>query len=132
MPLSILLPFVVFGILGAVLLIKWLRPTPTLMLDSPEQARALWEHFNADVAVEAVHLASTRLHALVETKAGLGIVWSFGADPVTRALGKHYTVENIAGGVRIKTGDFTAPVIDVPLPHDVQRKEWRVLLESKR
>ncbi len=132
MPLSILLPLVVFGIIGAVLLIRWLRPTPLLVLESPEDTARLWDHFNPDQPAGHVQLNSTRSHALVETDAGLGVVWSFGADPVTRPLQRGFRVESTAAGVRIRTGDFTAPVIDIPLPHDVQRKEWRVLLESKR
>jgi hypothetical protein len=132
MPLSILLPLVVFGILGAVLLINWLRPTPPLVLETPEQVQALWDHFNHEAPAEKVHLNAGRSHALVETGAGIGVLWSFGADPVSRLLGRAYTVRDTGTGICILTGDFTAPSIDIPLPHEVQRKEWRVLLESKK
>lgn len=132
MPLTILLPFVVFGILGAVLLINWLKPTPPLMLANPDQALAIWQHFNPDLPASAVYVNSSRTHAIAETAKGLGVIWAMGADPVTRLLAPGYTVRETARGVRLTTHDFTAPYIDIPLPHAVQRKEWRVLLESKR
>jgi len=132
MPLSILLPLVVFGILGAVLAIKWLRITPDLVLKTPEQVLELWQHFNPDADAEQVHLNAVRSHALVETAQGLGVVWAFGADPVTRLLDADWEVRETPQGVRLITHDFTAPTIDIPLPHDVQRKQWRVLLESLR
>jgi hypothetical protein len=132
MPFSVLLPLVVFGILGAVLLIKWLRLTPDLVLETPEQVLDLWQHFNPEIPARTVHLNAARSHALVETAGGLGVVWSFGADPMTRLLGTRWEVKETTQGVRLITHDFTAPAIDIPLPHDVQRKQWRILLESLR
>jgi len=132
LPLTILLPFVVFGIIGAVLLINRLRPTPDLLLDTPDIAAGLWLHFNPDLPALRVHLNSIHSHALVETAAGVGVVWSFGADPVTRLLKPDCQVRDTKAGVRLKTGDFTAPAIDIPLADPVQRKAWRVLLEGRK
>jgi len=129
-PLEILLPLVILGIVGAVILIGLLRLTPDLVIETPDQAAALWAHFNPDIPAGTVHLNANRSHALIETPKGLGVVWSFGADPVTRLLHKGWSMTETAKGVRLITHDFTAPVIDIPLPHEVQRKEWRVLLES--
>jgi hypothetical protein len=114
-PLEILLPMVVIGITGVVLLIRWLRPTPDLKLSDARQVAEIWTRRNPDIAVGAVHINGAQSHALVETAQGVGLVWVFGADPVTRLLDHPFDLEKNASGLRIRTHDFTAPHIDLAL-----------------
>jgi hypothetical protein len=114
-PLEILLPMVVIGITGVVLLIRWLHPTPDYRLADQDQVAKIWNHRNVEVAARAVHLNTEHSHALVETDQGVGVVWVFGADPVTRLLDQPFDLEPSGNGLRIQTNDFTAPHIDLAL-----------------
>ncbi len=115
MPLEILLPIVVVGITCIVLLIRWLRPTPEFRLHDTDQAAEIWNHRNHDIVAGAVHLNVARTHALIETGGGIGLVWVFGADPVTRLLDQPVVFKSRGNGLSIQTRDFTAPRVDVML-----------------
>lgn len=67
---------------------------------------------------------------LVETARGPAILWSFGADPVDRLLRK--SAESMTSGlnIRIKTNDFTAPVITVPFEDTIQQTKWMKILKG--
>lgn len=130
MPLEILLPMVVIGITGVVLLIRWLRPTPDFRLDNNDKVANIWNHRNVDVAAKTVHLNAARTHALIETAQGFGLVWVFGADPVTRLLDHPFEVAPSSTGLRIQTHDFTAPRIDVVLSGG-EITRWGEILKAR-
>ena len=130
MPLSILLPLVVFGIAGIVLLIRLMRPTPPLIFTDEGHARAIWDHRNHDAPSTEIILNSAKTHALIETASGPGLLWSFGVDPVTRLLDHPFDLKDIKTGLRIVTHDFTAPNIDIPLPEATSRRRWTAILEG--
>jgi hypothetical protein len=129
-PLEILLPMVVIGITGVVLLIRWLRPTPDFRLTDAQQVAEIWTHRNPDIANGEVHLNAARSHALVETAQGVGLVWVFGADPVTRLLDQPIKVAPSGNGLRIETRDFTAPRIDITLDGG-ELSRWSEILKVK-
>ena len=132
MPLTILLPLVVFGIAGIVLMIRLLHPTPPLLFDTVEEVQRLWDHRNHNAKARQTHINPDRTCALVETDAGVGLVWSFGVDPVTRLLSDPFEVSETPAGLRLETGDFTAPTIDIALTSDEDRAKWRALLGGTR
>jgi len=132
MPLDILLPMVVIGIAGLGLLIRLLRPTPAFCLTSPERARDIWNHRNPRHPAGEIHLNRAGTVALIKTPAGDGLLWSFGADPVTRLFVSPPVCHETGSGLRIITGDFTAPKITIPLPDPDERHLWRRVLEAPR
>lgn len=129
MPLTVLLPLVVFGIGGIVVLIRLMRPTPVLAIDGEDSARRIWNHRNHETPAEKLLINPAHSHALIETGAGPGILWAFGADPVTRLLNHPFDCQETRHGLRIVTHDFTAPAIDIPLPQDL-RAGWLDLLKG--
>ncbi len=131
MPLEILLPLVVLGISGIVLLIRLLRPTPDLRFDDTEVATVMWNHRNHDAPAIATHLNMAGSHALIETAKGCGLLWSFGADPVSRLLDHPFDLVEAGLHVQINTHDFTAPVIDIGFSDAAEQAEWVELLKAK-
>jgi len=129
MPLSILLPLVVFGIAGIVALISLLRPSPPLRLSSPEQARRIWNHRNPDNPARALHLNARATHALVETDKCPGLLWVFGIDPVTRELGEHTDIHTTGKGLHLRLHDVTAPTLDIPLTPE-ELPLWQAILKG--
>lgn len=127
MPLPILLPLVVFGIGGIVILIRWMRPTAPLVL-TEETAIAVWGHRNPELPAKRIHLNTIGSHGLVDTENGPGLVWVFGADPVTRVLDHPIKCTKTDLGLRLHLSDFTVPAIDIPLRDGVEKAEWAKLL----
>ena len=130
MPLSVLLPLVVVGIALIWGLVRWLQPTPPLRIRDETEARAIWHHRNPETPAQTARINPGRSHALVETGAGPGLVWAMGADPVTRLIPPGTRCVETATGLRLKTGDFTAPVIDIPLPDPRERAQWAEILRQ--
>jgi hypothetical protein len=130
MPLSVLLPLVVFGITLIVVLVRVMAPTPALVLDDEGAVRAIWDRRHPDLPARAVRLDEAGHHALVLTEAGPGIVWTLGADPVTRVLPKGTRVRETGTGLLIDLGDFTAPRLSVALTMADARRDWARELEG--
>lgn len=131
MPLTLLLPIVILGIAGIFLLIRALNPTPDLTFTDPAMAQALWDHQNPDAAAQAVHITPGGRHVLIETAAGAGLLWSFGADPVTRTFDTAPEVAETATGLTLTTHDFTAPRIAIPLADPASRAKWTAILTGQ-
>jgi|GEM_PF-2949608 len=129
MPLNILLPMVVLGIAGLVLLVRLLRPTPPLTLANRKAARALWDHRNPENPARAIHLSRSRNAALIETDTAAGLLWSMGCDPVTRLFHTAPDCHETDKTLIVRTGDFTAPKITIALPDPTERRRWRSVLE---
>ena len=131
MPLSVLLPLVVVGIALIWGLVRWLQPTPPFRISDTAEALAIWRHRNPETPAETARLNPERSHALVETAAGPGLVWAMGADPVTRLIPPGTRCIETATGLRLKTGDFTAPGIHIPLPDPRERAQWAEKLRQE-
>ncbi|NOX39505.1 MAG: hypothetical protein GXP05_03055 [Alphaproteobacteria bacterium] len=130
MPLQVLLPLVVIGITAIVLLIRAMRPTPPLTFATTDQAKAVWDHRNHDHEATRAHLNLAQTHALIETRQGIGLLWSFGVDPVTRHFRPPVACRQTTKGLRLVTHDFTAPIIDIPLTDRDIRTTWQQLLTA--
>ncbi len=130
MPLQVLLPLVVIGITAIVLLIRAMRPTPPLTFASPDQAKAVWNHRNHALEATSARLNSAHTHALIQTRHGIGLLWSFGVDPVTRHFSPPVACRQTTKGLRLVTHDFTAPIIDIPLTDTDIRTTWQAILSG--
>jgi hypothetical protein len=124
MPLSVLLPLVVFGITLIVLLVRVLAPTPALVFRDPEAVRAVWDRRHPDQPALEVRLDDAGRHALVHTAAGPGLVWTLGADPVTRLLPTGAEARESEGGLVVDLHDFTAPRFRIALGTAEARADW--------
>lgn len=131
MPLYILVPMVVFGVSGMVLLIWLLRPTNAFQMSGPEQAIEVWNHFNYENQASEARLNDDGSFALVTTGKGTGLVWSFGTDPLTRTFRKKAEIVADASGLHINTSDFTAPILHIPLSAANERAEWVDKIKGK-
>lgn len=130
MPLQVLLPLVVIGIAAIVLLIRAMRPTPQLTFASPAQAKDIWNHRNHDCEATGARLNNAQTHALIQTRQGVGLLWAFGADPVTRHFRPPVACRQTSKGLRLVTHDFTAPLIDIPLTDEKNRYAWLQILSG--
>lgn len=130
MPLNILLPIVVVGIVAIVVLIWVLNPTPRLVFRSKADVVEIWNRRNPNAEARSVVLNPDNSAALVTTRAGAGLVWSFGADAVTRPFQRSSECADTADGLVIKSHDFTAPKILIRLPRASDRVKWRAILEE--
>lgn len=130
MPLSILLPLVVFGILLIVVLVRLMSPTPVLVLRSEPEAFAIWDRRHPDLPAHSALLDAGGRFAHVETDAGRGLIWTLGVDPVTRLLPETLRVSDTSKGLALDIGDFTAPRINLEIAGLAERAAWRLALEG--
>jgi len=109
MPLIVLLPVVIFGILGIAVLLHLMGKSTRLALVNEDQVRQIWQAQYPNSTIRRVHLASTRTQALLETATGIGLVWSMGIRAACRELPLAPVVSKTPSGFDISTGDYTAP-----------------------
>ncbi len=126
MPLPVLLTLVIGGISLIGLLLHLTGHSRRFALDSEATARAQWLRHYPEDRIRAVLLASDRRAALIETEAGFGLVWSFGADTAAQRLSA-CQAEETAAGLLLRTGAFTAPKIRLALTPE-ERPLWRARL----
>lgn len=126
MPLSVLLPLVVGGILGIALVLHLAGLSAPRRLAGPEDAAAAWlRHFPGD-RLGAVQVAPGGLAARVETDRGPGLVRSFGADTVAHRVAG---VTRRGGQLVIAFGDWGAPPVRLSLPPEMAA-EWETRLRG--
>jgi len=128
--LNILLPVVIAGIIGITLLILLLRPTPRLIFATADEAIAAWNHRNPFHPATRAMVNPAGTHALIVTESGPGLLWSMGADPVTRLLDMPFRLAEHDKGLVVRMDDVTAPKITIPLHEADLRRNWRTLLEK--
>lgn len=108
MPLSVLGPLVVFGLLAVALTIRLLGVShPFVFRSEDDVRRALARHMPARVG-GAVLIAQDGRCALVETDAGGVLIWAFGADTVARGLAGAAAKPN-RRGLRVDLHSFASP-----------------------
>ena len=127
MPLSILLPLVVGGIAGIVVLLHILGLSRQAVISDADAAMAAWDdEFSTDPA-RATTLCRDGHAALIAAASGRhGIVFSIGADTTARYL-DGAAVAQTRRGLRIDLPDFTAPHIHLTLDAD-EATRWPVLI----
>lgn len=127
MPLGLLIIIVVIGIAGIALLAHRLGMSAPLEM-AEDDARARWLREWPDDPVTAIRRAPDGHAALVLTRTGPGLVWSFGADSVARRI-RDAELTDCAQGLRIDLHDFAAPPVTLHLPPDDART-WRAAIEE--
>lgn len=128
MPLSILLPMVIVGIAGIVVLLHLLGLSRRVVLADEAAARAAWlDEFPEDTPARVI-LSHDHHAALVEASAGWGVVWPMGADTTARPL-DGARITRTRTGLRIDLPDYTAPRIHLRLDA-TEADEWPALMEN--
>ncbi|SLN09572.1 hypothetical protein ROG8370_00019 [Roseovarius gaetbuli] len=122
MPLSVLLPLVVCGIIGIAVILHLLGLSRPARLEGSARASAVWLREFPDAPPTRVILSHDGQAALIETEAGSGVVWAMGADTTARYLGGA-RIRRTAKGLRIDLPDFTAPHIRLRLDPD-EAAQW--------
>ena len=126
MPLYLLLVLVVAGIAGIALMLHLTgRSRPKTLSD--EIARAEWARHFPDEPVVDLTITEDRHAAIVRTRAGAGLLWSFGDDTVARPLLDFDFIET-KDGIRVDFHDFTAPGITIHLD-PFERRHWLNLMD---
>ncbi|SLN65999.1 hypothetical protein TRL7639_03737 [Falsiruegeria litorea R37] len=121
MPLDILLILVVVGIASIAVMLHLSGKSKRARLTSNNAGMAWVRHFPDD-QVTNVMVAKDGHAALVTTSAGMGLIWSFGADTVARHL-VDVSLDETKHGLRFKFSDFTAPSVRVALAPE-ERQTW--------
>ena len=119
MPLSILLPMVVTGIAGIVVLLHLLGLSRTATLTDEAAAERAWLR---------EFLCQNRTAALIETAQGRGLVWPMGADTTARYL-RGARITRTATGLCITLPDYTAPRIRLHLAAQ-EADQWPAYLKE--
>lgn len=129
MPLQILLPMVVIGIAGIVVLLHMLGRSELARLEDDDAARRAWLREYPGTPPARVILSHDRHAALIETARGAGVVWPMGMDTTARFL-RGATIRRTKDGLCIDLPDFTAPRIRLRL-NDDEADLWPTLMETK-
>ena len=127
MPLDILLILVVVGIASIAILLHLSGKSKRARLTADSAQTAWLRHFPEDKVTGSI-AAQDGHAALVSTSAGLGLIWSFGADTVARHL-EQVALEDTAKGLRFRFDDFTAPSVRVTLTPN-ERQLWRNTVQA--
>jgi len=123
MPLHLLLPIVVLGILGVALLLHVLGKSKRFLIMNADQVSRLWERQFPNGLVSQVKIADGGHQAMVETSDGPGVVWAMGADVACR-LTEGAGVQETDKGLRIRLADYSAPMVRVVLADPLARQHW--------
>ncbi len=127
MPLEILGPIVVLGIVGIGVLLHLLGLSEPHRFATERDARARWDAAFPATPARGAMLCSDGTAALIETGAGPGVVWPMGADHAARFL-ETARIEARGDGLSIRLKDFTAPKIRLRLTPD-ELARWKAILE---
>ncbi|MDU8926133.1 hypothetical protein RXV86_01920 [Alisedimentitalea sp. MJ-SS2] len=127
MPLSILLPLVVGGIAGIVILLHLLGLSRQLIIADEQTALAAWnDEFGNDAAISATTCHDGHAALISTASGGQGIVFSMGADTTARYLAGAQ-VARTPRGLRVDLPDFTAPHIYLTL-EPVEAARWQPII----
>ncbi|MGR1579997.1 hypothetical protein ACSSNL_00880 [Thalassobius sp. S69A] len=122
MTLSLLLLLVTGGIAGIVIILHLLGLSrPCVFTDEPA-VRRVWQAEYPDTQILSIVQSRNRHFALVDSRAGLGIVWPMGADGAARLL-LGVEVRRTKSGLILSLPDYTAPEISLWLTPD-EAQDW--------
>ncbi|HKK84963.1 MAG TPA: hypothetical protein VJ942_05505 [Roseovarius sp.] len=127
MPLNVLLPMVVFGIVGIAVLLHYMGWSKPATLADESAARKAWLEEFPDDPPKRVVLSHDHHAALIDTEKGHGVVWPMGADTTARYL-TDAKITRTTKGLRIDLPDYTAPRIHLTLDTD-EANQWPDLME---
>ena len=133
MPLHIILPIVIFGIAGIVLLVHLTGGTVTRRIADLADAQKLWAGDFPDEVLSDLRIDDPGRVALVQLQDGRqGILWAFGGDAVVRHLIAPPEVAETDTGLTLRLRDYTAPAIRVTLADKNDRAAWRAALNKPK
>lgn len=127
MPLSILLPMVVLGILGIALILHLKGFTKSLQFANEAEVRQHVHRLLPFVEVTSVLLSQDGKAAIVTTPELRYLIWSFGADCTLHGL-TGAEIEDIPEGAHFHLHDFAAPGPKIALSH-AEKPLW--LMQNK-
>jgi hypothetical protein len=127
MPLNVLLPIVVFGIVGIAVLLHYMGWSKPATLADEAAAETAWLEEFPDDPPKRVVLSHDHHAALIDTEKGHGVVWPMGADTTARYL-TDAKLSRTHTGLRIDLPDYTAPRIHLTLDAD-EANQWPTLME---
>lgn len=131
MPLEIILPIVVFGITGIVLLVHFVGWTQHRQIPDKALAQTIWQADFPGEVIANLAIDDTGLCALVTLTDGRkGLIWSFGDDAVARHLDVAPSVEATPTGLHLRLADFTAPVVKLTLSDNTIKTDWAKTLAA--
>ena len=128
MPLSILLPMVIVGITGIVVLLHLLGLSRMARFEDEAAARAAWLREFPEDMPERITLCHNRSAALIGLRQGNGVVWPMGADTTARPL-TGAQITRAEGGLTIVLPDYTAPRIHLTLDRQ-EIAAWSQLIKG--
>lgn len=131
MPLSILLPLVVFGIAGIVLAVHLTGNSAPRRFTDPADAMAAWNRAFPTRTARSARLSDDARAALIETDAGPGLCWGFGADTTAHPFTTRCEVRDTGNGLRIRFHDIAAPGLTVTLADPAARADWIATLKQE-
>lgn len=128
MPLEILGPIVLLGIIGIGFVLHLMGFSEPHRFASHQEAEAAWDRDFPQAPAQRALLSSDGTAALIETDQGPGIVWPMGADHAARLL-TGAEIETEGERLSIRLPDFTAPRVCLALsPED--RATWAQILKD--
>ena len=130
MPLQILGPLVVFGILGIAALLHFTGHSRAMTLHSADQALEQFARQFPDIRATSALLSSDSHAALITSDQGPALLWSFGQDTTARMITDQAKVTPTAKGLKFHLADFSAPAVAVTL-NDPDRARWQATLAAK-
>lgn len=128
MPLSVLLLLVTGGIAAIAILLHLLGLSRPRVFADDAAVLAIWREEYPDIPARRVRLSRNRHFALLETDAGLGVVWPMGLDAAARLL-LGVEVDADPRGLHLSLPDFTAPDIRLKLDPD-EAQDWQRQIEE--
>ncbi|WP_323768079.1 hypothetical protein [Antarctobacter sp.] len=117
MPLTVLIGLVVVGIAAIALLIHTTGLSQPRRFTTEDAARTAWTREFPSSDITEVTLCRSGRAALIDTDAGVGVVWPMGADSTARRLtGARVTRRD--GGLALHLPDYAAPTVRLYLDPD--------------
>ena len=121
MPLHILGPMVVIGVLAIAVLLHLLGLSQRLRFDAGSARQAWLRHF-PDAAIQDVFVAPDGHAALILSSDGPGVVFAMGADSAAKFL-RGAELQPDHKDLHIRYSDIGTPVISIPMP-SLQQDRW--------
>ncbi|PWE32474.1 hypothetical protein DDZ14_10455 [Maritimibacter sp. 55A14] len=125
MPLHVLIPLVVLGISGIVILTHLMGLSRPRVFRDAAAARAAWlrQYPEDEDSVRDVQLSDDARAALVLARSGPGLAWTIGIDTTARPLAGARITED-KDGLIFRFPDFAAPRLHVRLAASESRARW--------
>ncbi|MEP3297147.1 MAG: hypothetical protein ABJO27_11855 [Pseudoruegeria sp.] len=122
MPLTVLLPMVVFGILGIAILLHFLGLSRPMQFNDDASVSKQFHRLNPALSVHNIVKSSAGTAAIVSTSTGPYLIWAFGADCTSHSL-MGADIIAVPRGVRVRLNDFASPGPTISLT-DSEKPIW--------